>query len=400
MSKGVRVGFLGGARYSQPLDPTSEKKFRLLSEVGEMFVIGFSCNLKPRCFREHAHFYLLTQAPLPILRYLTMFILGSVLALWVIFRHDVNILVAQSPYEGFTAALAKKVSGWFGRRVTLVVENHGDFEESLFLQRRVRLPSLYRALMRWTARFALRHASLLRAVSNATRAQLEEWAPGKPLVQFVAWTDMEAFLAAGKRGDDRKPEVVYAGVLIPRKGVHHLINAFARVVAEFPEAKLIIIGRPENSEYADSLKRQVDRMGLNEVVEFVNELPQVELARRMARGCVFVLPSLSEALGRVVVEAMATGVPVIGSKVGGIPEMIKDGQNGFLVPPGDEETLAERLRWVFAHPEEAKRMGERAKVFAQGFFSAESYLEGYRRLFEEAQEICKKGKREDAPDSF
>jgi glycosyltransferase involved in cell wall biosynthesis len=161
---------------------------------------------------------------------------------------------------------------------------------------------------------------------------------------------------------------------------------------------LIIIGRPENREYADSLKKQVARMGLNNVVEFVNELPQAELAQRMARGCVFVLPSLSEGLGRVVVEAMAVGTPVIGSKVGGIPEMIEDGQNGFLVPPGDEEALTERLRWVLAHPEEAEKMAERARAFAQKFFSATSYLEGYRRLFEEARKICDGGKRmADAP---
>jgi glycosyltransferase involved in cell wall biosynthesis len=88
--------------------------------------------------------------------------------------------------------------------------------------------------MRWTARFALRHADLLRAVSHSTRAQLERWMPGKPIVQFPAWTDIEAFFAVGKHGDDRKPEVVYAGVLIPLKGIHHLINGFARVVAEVP----------------------------------------------------------------------------------------------------------------------------------------------------------------------
>ena len=71
--------------------------------------------------------------PLPVLRYVEMFTLAPCLTLWLIFRHRVQIFVAQSPYEGFAAALAKKVAHRLGRRVVLVVESHGDFEESIFL---------------------------------------------------------------------------------------------------------------------------------------------------------------------------------------------------------------------------------------------------------------------------
>ncbi len=136
------VCFLGGARYSQPLDATSEKKFRSLAALGQMFVIGFSTDAKPRHFTEHASFYLLPCLPVPLLRYLLMFTGGPILAMWCILRHDVRVLVAQSPYEGFAAAWAKLLARFFGRRVALVVESHGDFEVSLFLQRRVLLPAL------------------------------------------------------------------------------------------------------------------------------------------------------------------------------------------------------------------------------------------------------------------
>lgn len=385
----MKTAFIGGARYSQPLDATSKKKFRLLSEVGEFFVIGFAHDIRPRRFTEHAHFYLLPQWPLPVLRYLTMFAVGPLLALWLVFRHGVRILVAQSPYEGFAAALAKKVAGWFGRRVVLVVENHGDFEVSLFLQRRVRWPRLYRWLMRMTARFALRHADLLRAISGSTRSQLEAWVPRKPVVQFPTWTDIEAFLEAGRRNGPKEPIILYAGVLIPRKGVHLLVQAFAKVAPDFPEVRLEVVGRAENSEYARKLRLQVARTGLDGRVLFLGEVSQTELAEHMRRARVFVLPSLSEGLGRVVIEAMATGTPVIGSHVGGIPEMVEEGLTGFLVPPGDEEALADRLRWVLEHPEEAEAMGLRAREFARSFFSPDVYLAGYRRLFEMAEDILK-----------
>jgi len=86
---------------------------------------------------------------------------------------------------------------------------------------------------------------------------------------------------------------------------------------------------------------------------------------------------------------MATGVPVIATAVSGIPEVIQDKVTGFLVPPGDEEALAERLRWVLKHPQEAEAMGRCAREFARSFFSPEAYLAGYKRLFEMAQEVLK-----------
>lgn len=383
----VRVCFLGGTRYSQPLDQTGERKFSLLGRLGELFVIGFSQGLRPCRFTEHAYFYLLPRLPLPVLRYAEVFTVGPVLALWLILRRNVRVLVAQSPYEGFAAAVAKLLARGFGRRAVLIVENHGDFEVSLFLQRRVRWRGFYRWFMQRTASFALRHADLLRAVSGSTRRQLEACAPGKPVVQFPAWTDIETFLEAGSRDRLREPVVLYAGALIPGKGVHHLLGAFARVAPEFPEAQLEIVGREENREYAKELHREVERLGLDGRVSFVGEVPQAQLAERMRRACVFVLPSLSEGLGRVVVEAMATGTPVVASRVGGIPEVVQDGLAGFLVPPGDEAALAERLRWVLGHPREAEAMGRQMRELARSFFSPEAYLAGYQRLFEMAENI-------------
>jgi len=110
----TKVVFIGGARYNQPLDATSEKKWRLLSELGEMFVIGFSQDIRPRRFTQHAHFYLLPKFPLPVFRYLAMFTVGPALAFWLILRHGVRVLVAQSPYEGFAAAIAKVLARLVG----------------------------------------------------------------------------------------------------------------------------------------------------------------------------------------------------------------------------------------------------------------------------------------------
>jgi glycosyltransferase involved in cell wall biosynthesis len=379
----IKVCFVGGARYGQPLDMTSAKKFAALTTLAELFVIGFSQDLSPRRFTEQAHFYLLPNLPFPVLRYAEMFLMTPCLALWLIMWHRVHVLVAQSPYEGFAAAWAKKLAGWFGQRVVLVVESHGDFEASLFLQRHIMLPGLYRFLMRQTAGFALKHAEGYRAVSHSTKEQLQRWCPGKPLVQFTTWTDIDVFLGAGLNHENHSfQDILYAGVLIPRKGVHHLINAFATIAKDFPQARRVVVGYEENTSYAADLKDQVTRYDLAGRVQFVGEMRQAELAERMCPAHIFVLPTYSEGLPRVVLEAMAVGLPVVSSPVSGIPEIVKDGVTGFLVPPGDEITLAERLRWMLEHPEEACEMGCRARAFAQTFFSPKAYVDGYRQIFE------------------
>ena len=383
---GVRVCFIGGAQYKSPLDSTSEKKFRALVQIGEVYVIGFSPDAKLRHFKQHAQFYLLPRLQLGFFRYLLMFIFGPAIAVWCILRRGVHILIAQSPYEGFVAACVKIMVRPLGKRVALVVESHGDFEVSLFLQRRVFFPSVYRFLMRQSASFALRHADVLRAVSNSTREQLEKWRPHKAIFQFVAWTDMDVFLEAGakKKRNPKAKIIIYVGVLIPRKGVHFLLDAFGKIIAEEWSAKLWIIGDSENRDYVEMLKGKVRRLSLGDRVIFSDSLPQPVLADLIAQAQVLVLPSVSEGLGRVIFEAMACGTPVIGSGIGGIRELIVDGENGFLIPSGDVDSLVDRLRWVLKDPEKAYEMGKKAREFAEDFFSAKDYVENYRKVIEVA----------------
>jgi glycosyltransferase involved in cell wall biosynthesis len=120
----------------------------------------------------------------------------------------------------------------------------------------------------------------------------------------------------------------------------------------------------------------------------------------MRQARVLVLPSLSEGLGRVVVEAMATATPVIGSSVGGIPEMVQEGVTGFLVVPGDAKSLADRLLWLLTHPEEAEAMGLRAREFARRLYSTEAYVRHYGELFAKAQRFLTENTQGDAITPF
>ncbi|HEY3248765.1 MAG TPA: glycosyltransferase family 4 protein [bacterium] len=380
-----RICVIGGARFTRPLDPGAAKKFGTLAVLGRFWVIGFSKSSRPQRFSEHsATFYLLPGPRWAVIRYLLLFVAGPLLCAWCVFVRGVRIVVAQSPYEAAPAALVKALARLLGRRVVLIVESHGDFEASLFLQRHVRFRALYAWAMHLAAKIGTASADLLRSVSDATGRQLRTWAGPRPIVRFHTWTDLDVFFAAGAR---RRPGrgILYAGVLTPLKGVDVLIDAFARSRAA--GTRLIIIGRSVNITYADALRRRVQEDGLGSDVEFHDHVPQSHLAAALSEAGAFVLPSFSEGMPRVILEAMAVGVPVVATTAGGIPEVIDDGVTGWLVPPRDAGALADRLRWIFTHQGEAEAVGSSARAIALRRFSLAAYRQGYAELLARADEI-------------
>jgi glycosyltransferase involved in cell wall biosynthesis len=216
-------------------------------------------------------------------------------------------------------------------------------------------------------------------------------APGKPIRQFPAWTDIDVFRQEGAM-EVTNPwdDIVFAGMLIRLKGVHHLVNSFLRLAPEFPQARLILAGRTEDEVLTAELHARVLQAGATERVQFVGDVPQAQLAALMRQARIFVLPSYTEGLGRVVLEAMMAGTPVLASAVGGILELVQDGETGVLTPPGDEAALEERLRWLLRHPREARALGQRARDVAVRYFSSASYVQGYRDTFALAQELLDK----------
>ncbi len=378
------VCWISSARYTHPLDAMAARKWQLMAALDgyDMRIVGFSTTLRPRRFTEYATFMLLPQPPTAPLRYLSFFLLAPLLVSLLTLRHRGEILVAQSPFEGAIGAVVKRFVRLFGRRIRLVIENHNNFEEDLFLQRKVPLKSLYRRLMLAAARFAFRHADALRVISSSTAERARHYAPHLPQVRFMTFSDTDVFQKTERRVPvGAASDIVYAGVLIPRKGVHHLTSAFARL--DQPRTQLHLVGHAENADYAASLRQQAERLGISERVHFHGGVSQPELAEFFAAARVMVLPSLSEGLGRVVVEAMLLGTPVIGSRVGGIPDMIDPGVTGWLLEPGDEAELAAALEDAFQA--DVATMGANAREFAREFFSPRSYVAGYAELFELAR---------------
>ena len=171
--------------------------------------------------------------------------------------------------------------------------------------------------------------------------------------------------------------VGFIGWLLPIKGPMHLLKAMAMVWEHYEDTNLVFIGK---GELDVDLRAEALKAGANGRVNFLGWRDDVN--EIIPLFDIFVLPSLNEGMGRVLVEAMAAGKPIVASNVGGIPDVIQHDNNGLLVPPGDEKALAAAIMRLINDPEKAKKMGQRGRELCHRF-SLDSMVEKIDLLYRE-----------------
>jgi glycosyltransferase involved in cell wall biosynthesis len=155
------------------------------------------------------------------------------------------------------------------------------------------------------------------------------------------------------------PLILTVAVLREPKGIQYMLEAMPAVLTAAPEAYFLIVG---DGEYRQSLEEITRDLQISHRVIFAGY--REDIPDMLAIGDVFVLPSLTEALPTVIAEAMVTGLPIIASTVGGIPEMVEDQRNGILVPPGDPESLSRSCLRLLQNREVAQQMGREGRSIA------------------------------------
>ena len=173
------------------------------------------------------------------------------------------------------------------------------------------------------------------------------------------------------------PIVGNVAALVPHKGQKHLIEAAAIVVRQVPDARFIIAGE---GELRESLERQIKEHRLEKHVLLAGFRPDV-LSLHQAFD-IFVMSSVTEGLGTSVLDAMAAGKPVVGTRAGGIPEVVVDGTTGLLVPPRDHEAMAAAIVTLLKDEGLRRRMGEAGLARARERFSAERMVQDTLRVYE------------------
>jgi glycosyltransferase involved in cell wall biosynthesis len=175
--------------------------------------------------------------------------------------------------------------------------------------------------------------------------------------------------STASRSPHKQPIIGTACRLVPIKGIVYLIRAISLLQKTNREIVLEIAGSgPEQT----TLEAEIEKHGLSKQVKFLGW--RTDLSPLFAQWRLFILPSLEEGFGMAALEAMATGLPVIGTTVGGIPELIVDNETGFLVPPRDAEALADRIEKVLSNPPLERAMGDMARLRAHEQFSCKKMV--------------------------
>jgi glycosyltransferase involved in cell wall biosynthesis len=331
-----RVLLVGRTRYRLPLNESLRRKFDALAREVELRVLASSKDSS----RGDETFALVPR--LPVLDGAAFWALLPLRVAREMRSRPTDAVLAQSPYDAAAALAGRALAR---SRARVIVDVHGDWRTATRLYgspfRRVLSPLGDRIALA-----ALRRSDAVRTVSGYTE-QLVREVGIEPACSFPAFMDLDPFLADPLAPLPARPQALFVGVLEPYKGIDVLAEAWRLVQ---PSASLRIVGSGSRASIVEDLGVQWDR-----------SLTPEEVARALDESTVLVLPSRSEGMGRVVVEALCRGRAVIGSRVGGIPDLVRDGENGLLVEPDDPTALAEALLRVLSDPQIAAELGAEAR---------------------------------------
>jgi glycosyltransferase involved in cell wall biosynthesis len=216
-----------------------------------------------------------------------------------------------------------------------------------------------------------------RVVANSSAAVdrlIEEGVADWRVVQIGNGLDLAGFVAAPAK--TRRRVITTVANLRPGKGHEVLLKAAARLVRRFPDVRFQIVG---DGSRRQELEREAAALRISAQVSFLghrDDVPQV-----LAESDLFAFPSFMEASPNAVIEAMAAGLPVVATKVGGIPEVIEHERNGLLVPPGDERALAAAMTRLIERPALASELAQAARRTIESRFSFDRMTDEFQELF-------------------
>jgi len=261
-----------------------------------------------------------------------------------------------------------------------VMSIHGVIEEETRLERRSveRIRGLFRNRMVGSALRRARNviyvSPYLKDLYEAKLAHARRWVVENPVAPVFFET----------KGEEEPGRVLFAGLIILRKGLRNLLEAAAIARHEVPELRLVLAGAPTDTAYMKELRERSDALRISDRVFFLGGLSPEKLAEEYARAALVVLVSRQDTSPVCVQEAMAAGKPVIGSDVGGIPYLVREGETGFLVPYGEPELLARRITELVRDTGLRRRMGSEARKEAERRFSvmgaARATLDAYHEI--------------------
>jgi glycosyltransferase involved in cell wall biosynthesis len=242
-----------------------------------------------------------------------------------------DVFHAQSLLCGIPAVVAKK-----SLKIPYVVWGQGSD---------IYLPDRF---TRMTSKSILQNADAVLALTEDMKQKMREICD-RDISVVPNGIDLERFKnsSGGEKGSNAKT-IIFVGRLHPVKGGQYLIEAMAIVHRAMPDVKLVIVGDGVERTRLEQLAKKLD---LNSCIQFAGQVPQERIPQIMHQADVFALSSLSESFGIVNIEAMAAGLPIVATNVGGIPDIVEEGVNGYLVNAKNPEELADKILFLLQNDE-------------------------------------------------
>ncbi|MCK5161458.1 MAG: glycosyltransferase family 4 protein [Candidatus Aureabacteria bacterium] len=225
-------------------------------------------------------------------------------------------------------------------------------------------------------KWALNKSDAIRIISKEIEKVVGEFQ--KPKFIFPTYTDIEIFFDS-KEKEIIQNRFIFVGQIIHLKGIDTLIDAVSIAKEKHTKLEVLIIG---SGEEKGMFANRVKTLKLDNEFIFLGNKTQGEIADFIHSSIALILPSITEGLPRVILEAFACSRPAIASCVGGIPELIIDGETGLLIQPADPESLAEKILFAFNNKGKMKIMGLNGKNFVEENFSTIKFAENYFQMIE------------------
>jgi glycosyltransferase involved in cell wall biosynthesis len=292
-------------------------------------------------------------------------------------RAPADAILAQSPYEALAALAGRKLAR---SEAAVVVEIHGDWRTwSRLYGSRAR--AVVAPLADRAALVAIRGADAVRTLSPFTTGIVRE-AGVEPTLSFTTYTELTAFAEPPVAPLPERPAALFIGVLERYKNFHAIADAWRLAAPRVPEASLRIVGDGRHRGVVEALVRELPGR-----VSWDRRLETPDVVKAFDEAWLLLLASRSEGTPRVVLEALCRGRAVVGTRAGGIPDVVWNGETGLLVDPDRPGEIADALVRVLSHRELAERLGTEGKARSSAWvYTPEEYADSVVELVERAVE--------------
>ena len=371
------VLFIAPTTYQLPLTENLKKKFITLSEVCNVSVLAFA-NSKTFLNETYGNFYLNKKIKNRLINYFRIIQISIFTTHKIIKKENIDIVCFQDPVSSFFSILFLKVRR---AEVKIVVETHGDFIETLSLEKNLVLPRVYKKLFYIMAKYSIGKSNIIRAVSSSTEQQVLDIDSSKSVVRFPAWIDFKDFQNIEPKPLSKdKFNILFIGSVTDRKKPHMIIEAIQRINDK--SYNLSIVGPAPNEKYFKELKDLIDKSDLQNQVSLIGPVDRESVKDYYSTSNLMILPSISEGLARVIFESQVAMCPVLVTDAPGMSDIVIDGQTGYVFESNNLDSLSLKIEYIKNNYDEASLVAKNAKGFILSNYSEDNFKFSFKKLFD------------------